>query len=229
MLENLTVAQEFSMVVISAPQPTKIRLRGYYSQLYTIGAALIDLLLEGQLRLTSQARLEPTGLPAKDSGEAALLEIVQAARRPKTMKGWITYFMNRSGKKAAIFKALIQPLLLNGLVRQENYKICWFFPAKRYIADFSGKDRIVQRMRAELLEDGPVSLETSALVMLLEAIKLLKHFFSDYEQQQLKVKLARLQAEQQAEWQVIVQIKQAIDEMAAAVSVASIASVSAGS
>ena len=41
-------------------------------------------------------------------------------------------------------------------------------------------------MRAELLEDGPVCDDTAALVVLLEQVKCLKIYFSDFEQKSIQ-------------------------------------------
>ena len=48
---------------------------------------------------------------------------------------------------------------------------------------------VVEQMRAELLEDGPVCDDTAALVVLLEQVKCLKVYFSDFEQKAIQKKI----------------------------------------
>lgn len=48
---------------------------------------------------------------------------------------------------------------------------------------------VVEQMRAELLEDGPVCDDTAALVVLLEQVKCLKMYFSDFEQKAIQKKI----------------------------------------
>ena len=48
---------------------------------------------------------------------------------------------------------------------------------------------VVEQMRAELLEDGPVCDDTAALVVLLEQVKCLKTYFSDFEQKSIQKKI----------------------------------------
>ena len=51
---------------------------------------------------------------------------------------------------------------------------------------------VVEQMRAELLEEGPVSDETAALVALLERVKCLKAYFSAFEQKAVQQKIEAL-------------------------------------
>jgi hypothetical protein len=207
----------------------RLRLLRSYLQVYTIGAAVIEMMLDGQLRFNEKEELEPTGLPSNgEAGKEQILQIIISAPKKKKMKSWMHYFINRRGLRERVFNALIAPLIPEGMVRQENYKILFFFPAKRYYVSATAKDGIIQRLRAELLEAGPVSVPTAALGMLLEASKVLKHFFSEYEQGQLKQKLGQLQAEQSDNWKAVLQIKRAILEMEAANNFAAVAASSAG-
>ena len=51
---------------------------------------------------------------------------------------------------------------------------------------------VVEQMRAELLEEGPVSDETAVLVALLERVKCLKAYFSAFEQKAVQQKIEAL-------------------------------------
>lgn len=218
MISDFSLAQEFAIIASDAPRYKKVRLFRSYLQLYTVGAAIIDMGLNGQLRWNEREQLEPVEpLSARNTGEIQLLQIIQAASKPKKMKSWMRYFLYHPGKRASIFNLLIQPLLEQGLIREESSKFLFIFPAKRYRISASSKDSIIQKLRAELLEDGSVTLQTAVLGMLLDISKLLKEFFSQYEERNLKLKVEQLQTEQSGNWRAIVQIKKAIQEMETAV------------
>ena len=61
-----------------------------------------------------------------------------------------------------------------------------------YLPAAGAVQSVVEQMRAELLEDGPVCDDTVALVVLLEQARCLKQYFSDYERRQIKEKMQAL-------------------------------------
>jgi len=219
-LTELKLEEEYMLAVTNSLQSNKSHLQRSYMQVYTIGAAIIEMLLEGQLRLNESQKIEVIGHPMTQPSRQPLMATIAAAKRPQKMKEWITYFMNHGGQRNNVFDSLIASLQNSGLLGLEHYKILWLFPATRYAADARNKDRVIQGLRAEMLEEGPVTLQTSSLAMLLEASKQLKYYFSDYERRQMQDRLKELQTEQSAEWKTIVQIKKAIEEIEAAGAVA---------
>ena len=54
------------------------------------------------------------------------------------------------------------------------------------------KDRVIQKIRAEFLEEGQISEETVLLGCLLDKTSLLKKYFSAYEAKMLKQRLKEL-------------------------------------
>lgn len=61
-----------------------------------------------------------------------------------------------------------------------------------FIPNSDEVDRVIQKIRAELLESGTVSDETIALVSLLDKSKQIENYFSRYESKQLKVRLKEI-------------------------------------
>jgi hypothetical protein len=107
----------------------------------------------------------------------------------------------------------VNPLVLNGYLKEEKYRILLLFQATRYVPSTIIKDRIIQRIRAELLENGPVTQQTALLTMMLEMSKLLKSYFSEYEQIELKKRVQRLLEEKGDEWGSIRLIRKTMEEM----------------
>ena len=51
---------------------------------------------------------------------------------------------------------------------------------------------VIDKVRAELLEDGEVTEDAAAIAVLLDKAKMLQFYFSKFEQQELKERLAQL-------------------------------------
>ncbi len=218
MNESEALARQFILLSSSSPTHKVRTLMSVRAQTYAIGAAFVDMLLEGVIRLDEKGKLEVirhTG--TGDVGSDMILQKLMKAGKPKTMKRWIQSYYSLGGDRKKTFEALAMPLIRQGRLQQEQYRVLFLIPAVRYLASAEAKDHIIQRMRAELLEKGPVSDRTAALAMLLEVCKLLKHYFSNYEQRELKLKLQQLHQEQSKQWNTIRQIKKAIDEIDGAI------------
>jgi hypothetical protein len=68
-----------------------------------------------------------------------------------------------------------------------------FRNSARFIPRADAVDRVIQEIRAELLESGAMSDETVALVSLLDKGGQIKKYFSKYESQQLRTRLKEIQ------------------------------------
>ncbi|MNR26241.1 hypothetical protein D3C85_1434380 [compost metagenome] len=68
-------------------------------------------------------------------------------------------------------------------------------PVKKYSDVANTRNRIVEKIRAELLEHGNVEEHTVALVSILTNKSMLNDYFSDYEQKTLQQKLEILRKE----------------------------------
>ena len=62
----------------------------------------------------------------------------------------------------------------------------------QFVGGEESKKRIVEQMRAELLEEGPVSKDTVVLSSLLIGNHTLKQYFSEFEEGELKAKISEL-------------------------------------
>lgn len=80
-----------------------------------------------------------------------------------------------------------------------------------YRASSDHKDRIIQRLRTELLEDGAITAKTVSLVCILNRLKKLEQYFSKYESATLKNRIKELKKSQ--ENQVIKDILDLIDSI----------------
>ena len=65
-------------------------------------------------------------------------------------------------------------------------------PVKDYIPNANAVHYVVDMIRAEFLEDVEVTEDIASLIILLDKSKLLKTYFSEYEQKEIKKKLKEI-------------------------------------
>ena len=75
----------------------------------------------------------------------------------------------------------VTPVITGLIIKKERY-----IPTKEIL------DQVVEKIRAELLEKGPLTEDIVALTVLLNKAGRLKHYFSKHEQKELKARLAEI-------------------------------------
>lgn len=146
-------------------------------------------------------------------GAALLLAQCQSSARPKTMRKWIHDLYAHRRFRAPFCAAEIGPLLESGLMREERRRLLLVFPAVRHIPDPSAVRAIVQRIRSDMLGQPTAADKTALLVMLLDASRLLKAYFTPVELEALRGKLKALQERPGERWNIVRQTRRAIDEI----------------
>lgn len=124
------------------------------------------------------------------------------------------YMMSSDSKKINTFIESIENSLTNkGCVKVEHKK-CIFGNRTYFIPEVNEIDKVIQKIRAELLEEGEVSEETIALVSLLDKSLMIKNYFSKYESNELKKRLKEIR--QSSSSQLIKQMIDSVDAVVAA-------------
>jgi hypothetical protein len=213
MQDSFTLAQEFVLLASDSETHRWKRPMRSYLETYVAGAVLIELLSEEVIRIGDKGKLEVIQHQYNGDEAARIMLHKLGQSRTKTMKKWIQSLYSKGKDRSQVFQAVVKPLVRNEDLKEEQYRIMLLFPASRYVPSAVTKDRIIQRIRAELLENGPVTQQTALLTMMLEMSKLLKGYFSEYERNELKKRLQRLQEEQGDRWKSIRIIRKAIEEM----------------
>jgi hypothetical protein len=183
--------------------------------MYVTGAAIIEMIAEGTLVWREKKPLEisPAANAGQPAGKALLTQTLRQARKPKTFKAWMQYFYHHVPARRSVVQENVQPLMEEGALRLETRKVLWVFHTARYAADAAVQDRIIRRLRAQMLGQEPLDEQTAVLAMLLESARLLQRHFSAYERQVWRSALARLQKEQSEQWKRVTEIRRAIQEM----------------
>lgn len=188
------------------------------------GANLVELALTGRVGLDDRRRLVVSDPSA--TGEAVL-------------DGALAIVSTRQGKKP---KACIQPLakglrralydrlVAAGVVRLDETRVLGLFPLRRWPVVQAGQESAVRTRVAQVLVQGTTPDErTAALVALLHALKA-EHKVVDPRQHGIGKRELRDRAEEVArgDWAAAA-VRQAVDDMLAAVTAASIAAAASGS
>jgi hypothetical protein len=132
------------------------------------------------------------------------------------LKKWISSFYYSKGSiRKNVHRSILESLCEQGVVTHKEDTFLFMFPTHKYEAVKDEQARIIERIRAELLEEGSVDEQTVALSFLLKETKMLKEYFSNYERDQLKKRLKELKDNESLQW--VKWIEKAIAEINASV------------
>lgn len=191
MLRNLSIPQEFVLLALDRETNKLKSIFRMHVALYTVIACMMELSINGYVtfedddtvRISNSA---PTGEKYLDR----LLEII-ATEKPMKLSKWVSYFYYRR----EIYKMVVESLIDKGVLEVENTELFFVVPVKKYSDIANMRNRIVEKIRAELLENGNVEEHTIALALFLSIKNMLNDYFSDFEQTTLKQKLEILRKE----------------------------------
>ncbi|MDQ0242873.1 hypothetical protein J2S09_000409 [Bacillus fengqiuensis] len=215
MVYDLTIAEEFSLLAWKHNKsPGNFAGKEKTIQLYSIGALFMDLSLQGKIELDDRDAVEiKEGTQTGDEAMDRLLQMIREGKKTKKFKKWMSVFYNGWKKRKYVYEAVTASLVEKDLLEIHVKNTFGLLKRRKATVKNDAQDPIVQKIRAELLEEGRVTKETVTLCFLLEKAKMLKHYFSSYEQKQLKSRLKELQKTHEEEWKTIKRIQQLISEM----------------
>ena len=174
MLNNLSIAQEFVLLALDRDTNKLKSMLRMHVALYTAMACFVELSMNGNVTFADDDTV--TIADSASTGEQyfdKLLEII-AAEKPRKLKEWVSYFYY--GHKE-IYKLVVESL------------------AEKNSDAANARNRIVEKIRAELLENGNVEQRTLALALFLNSKGMLKDYFSGYEKKTLKQRMENFKNE----------------------------------
>ncbi|MPQ33927.1 hypothetical protein E4V42_21235 [Clostridium estertheticum] len=169
MKRQLTVAQEFGILVYR----NKIGLL-YHPKLLTVGAVIYDLISSGKVELDNKNRINVINNFSEIESEQIVLKTLSKKKNRKLFLWIVWYYVTFNSK--SVYQANICKLKSSNSI--------------------STAENIVQKIRAELLEDGNIYEGTVFLSFLLKKVNLLKKYFSKYESEDLNKTINRLKNEE---------------------------------
>lgn len=170
-----------------------------------IGAAVVDLVLDGALelvqaeggpvkagRLTRTGRNAPAGEPM-----SVILEKVHG-KKPKAAVSEL-YAWSWKDNAGTLKQELLEQMAVEGLLSKEDHKILGLFPSTRWKeADGRDEAEIRSRLRAVVVEGHDPDERTGALVSLVSALDLAPKLFPDAEKKQVRARAEEVRRQQWA-------------------------------
>lgn len=171
--------------------------------------------MAGAVRLTEK-RVEIAGpLPENREYLKSLYLFVKKHNPVKTEKILEEYTYSMSDKRLQMLLDDVgESLAAQGLARLQEGG---FFGRKAYVPQREAIRSVVDMVRAELLEDGPVSQEVLILAVLLDKGKISKDYFSKFERQEMAQRFRTIRKTR--EGQMVDQMAEYIENMIATMTV----------
>lgn len=195
-MKNLSTTQQYFLCILK--KNGKISSLEMEKTTCLAASAVMELLMEDILTFDGKKLSIQAPLPEKKSYLRQVYDIV-AKKQPIKFENAIEYFsFNFTDKYInGLVEDLGESLAELGCVRKEKGG---FMNGKTlYIPNEGDVDHIVQNIRAELLEDGEISEDIVVLTALLNKSQDLQRYFSSYEKQALKKRLAEIKENPQNE------------------------------
>ena len=156
-----------------------------------IVGGILEMQLEKCISIENKKITVCTELPEHMSYLKPLYNVINQGKPIKADKVMEVYVASFSNKKLnELLEELINGLKVAGVI--ETVKAGLLGNKEKYIPKKEVVTNIIEKIRAELLEDGEVSEEVIALTALLDNAGQLKDYFSKYEQKELKEKLIEI-------------------------------------
>lgn len=171
MLKNLSIPQEFVLLALDRETNKLKSIFRMHVALYSVMACIVELSIHGNVTFEDDDTIRISN--SASTGEKyldRLLEIM-VAKKPKKLKEWVSYFYYFKQKE--IYKMVVESLVDKGVLEIDHTKFLFVVPVKKYSDIANTRNRIVEKIRAELLEHGIVEEHTLALVLFLNVKNML--------------------------------------------------------
>lgn len=184
-MDNLSISQAYLLCALNSKG--KLPVFGAEHQVCLVAGSILDLVLTGCVKVEDKN----LSVSAPFSGNGWLKGVYDDIGQKDSIsleKITALYSFQLSGRKVKdLINGIGQSLADQGLADSPEKKSV-------YIPRADAVDRVIQSIRAELLEEGEVSDETVALASLMEKSNMIKKYFSSYEKDTLKKRLKELKS-----------------------------------
>jgi hypothetical protein len=188
----LTLAEEFLLLALNDDTGRK-SVDSTRMGAALAGAAIVELTLDGALRLTEEGdpehkpgRLVATGRQPADPRLADLVTVADG-RKPKDAVGKVTGFGSWRSRAKNLQDALLEDLAEAGYLTEAKGKILGLFPTRLWNpADPAVEAAIVKRVRAVVVDEARPDDRTAALISIVHAVDLLPKLFPDMDKRAVK-------------------------------------------
>lgn len=191
MQENM-ISDEFILLTKGRKMKSSFIGKKRVKQMFAVGGLFMDLLISNIIGFDDRDRIviKDRTVHIKHESAKRLYSLIQTTK-PLTFKKWMSKFNFTSKERKYIYSAFNENLYNINELQQKT----------------------VEKIRAELLEEGTVSEETIALTLLLTASKTIKDYFSKFEINQLNERINEFQKLYPSRWKDIQRINKEIENL----------------
>lgn len=188
-MRDLSISQEYYLCAVN--EKGAISSFAAEKLVCLVASALLDMKLADCIEIENK-RVQVIGdLPEELSFLDSLYDFIHVGKPVKVEKILEEYTYSMTDKRLKRLMAdLGRSMEEDGITKEV---VSGLFGGKSsYVPNQKAVELVIDKVRAEMLEEGTVTEETAALVVLLDISKSMKYYFSKYEQKKIKEKLERL-------------------------------------
>ena len=187
---ELSLAEELLLLSLRDDKGTVVNSASMGLPFGLAGAVLMELALQEKIRIEGKKLV---AAPAGETGDPILdecLNLIRAAARPKTIQSWVSRLSDRKSIQRGYLDRLVQKHIL----RREEHRILWVFPAERFPTSNPLEELDVRRrLRQVAFSAADPEPRTRLLVSLVRACELTGEVFPDRdERKKAKKRLTEL-------------------------------------
>ncbi len=188
-MKNLSYTQEFFLCALK-PQGSTTLTHSTESSTCLLAGGLLELLMDGYISIDDKKMFVNKEL---SSDKIYLMPIYQLIKNNKPMKieAIAEKYAFDFKRPDELFQSIGRSIVEDGYVIEES-KQGLFKNKVRFLPNESEVTKVVEKLRAEFLEEGNVSDEAIVLGALLNKSGLIKKYFSKYELQKLNERLKEI-------------------------------------
>lgn len=187
-MKDLSITQEYLICAVNS----KGKISGFGSEklICLIASGLLELQLEGYIKIDKKKVTVTNNLPEERLYLKPLYDFVNQQKPVKLEKILEAYNYSFKDRGYELVNSIGASLKDLDLVEVTCAGI--FGNKNAYIPNSNAVHYVVDMIRAEFLEDVEVTEDIASLIILLDKSKLLKIYFSEYEQKEIKKKLKEI-------------------------------------
>lgn len=188
-MKDLTITQEYLICAVNE----KGKISGFSTEKLVcfVAAGLLELQLEKCISIDKKKVNKIGELPVNKKHLKPLYDFINQPKPVNIEKVLEAYNYSITDKRLNELMETVG-VALEDMGLAESAKAGVFGNKKSYVPKKEAINRVIDMVRAELLEDGEVTEDIAALVILLEKSKSLKRYFSEFEQREMKNKLKEI-------------------------------------
>ncbi len=180
--KSLSLSEELLLLALNDEKGTIVMAASLGLPYGLAGAALIELVEAGLLRLEGKEIIAAPGGLARDDLLDGILAAVRSSAKPRTIGHWVEKFGRAAGP---IKRQLLDRLVSKRILAKEERRLLWFIPSSRYPQTNPMPEyKVRERVRSALRGITPPDERTAALIGLVQACDLIGVLFERGERRE---------------------------------------------